>query len=287
MRTGNTQPTGAQQLAALKAKQQQLLGAIKEAQEVAEEPSVPKGPQHGTVSMYNNHGCRCDDCRAASSAYMMQYRLSKGYKPRPEAAHGTVARYNNHGCRCDACKRAMRAYSAEHRVRVPNDNHGLANYNRGCRCDECKLAKSEYSKKRAAQKKADRLTWKHGTEYTYTAKKCRCDECTRVASEARRKRKAATPPSAFVPPSAHGTVNGYDHYGCRCAECKRAKAAYKRAARGGARELSKRAQHGTQYRYRTWGCRCTDCTRANTEAVRNYRQRKLAKLDTQSKSEDD
>jgi hypothetical protein len=29
---------------------------------------------HGTYSGYTNHGCRCDECRQANSAYMREYR---------------------------------------------------------------------------------------------------------------------------------------------------------------------------------------------------------------------
>jgi len=37
---------------------------------------------HGTVAGYTNRGCRCDDCRAAYSAYRQVYRSTPEYKER-------------------------------------------------------------------------------------------------------------------------------------------------------------------------------------------------------------
>jgi predicted DNA-binding transcriptional regulator AlpA len=34
-------------------------------------------PQHGSVSMYTNAGCRCVECRAAQAAYMRGYNRRK------------------------------------------------------------------------------------------------------------------------------------------------------------------------------------------------------------------
>ena len=32
-------------------------------------PLADDDPRHGTIGGYNNHGCRCDRCRAAIAAY--------------------------------------------------------------------------------------------------------------------------------------------------------------------------------------------------------------------------
>ena len=37
----------------------------------------PYQPTHGTASTYNNWGCRCDLCRAASAAYARELRARR------------------------------------------------------------------------------------------------------------------------------------------------------------------------------------------------------------------
>ena len=39
--------------------------------------------KHGTTSEYNNHGCRCDECRAACAVQMKEWRYRTGKTPRP------------------------------------------------------------------------------------------------------------------------------------------------------------------------------------------------------------
>lgn len=34
-------------------------------------------PNHGELSRYSKHACRCGDCRAASTAYMREWRRKK------------------------------------------------------------------------------------------------------------------------------------------------------------------------------------------------------------------
>ena len=41
-------------------------------------PGRAQEAEHGTVSMYNNHKCRCQKCRIAANAYNKQRRRRKG-----------------------------------------------------------------------------------------------------------------------------------------------------------------------------------------------------------------
>lgn len=47
-------------------------------------PKIPKTPTpHGTIGGYNNHRCRCDECRAANTRNMRRYRDEKLTGPCP------------------------------------------------------------------------------------------------------------------------------------------------------------------------------------------------------------
>jgi hypothetical protein len=95
----------------------------------------PRPWQHGTVTGYKNHHCRCDVCRAAGVGYDVE--IKKGACARcgaptsskytvthcracrfdlVEAAHGTEARYKR--CRCDECRAASSAARRRRRARV-------------------------------------------------------------------------------------------------------------------------------------------------------------------------
>ena len=70
----------------------------------------------GTVhnaGMYNNHGCRCDVCRAAHTAACGVRRSERyAYTARhglPLGVEHNAWTYNNWGCRCDACRGAHAA----------------------------------------------------------------------------------------------------------------------------------------------------------------------------------
>lgn len=86
----------------------------------------PRRPlEHGTVHGYSVHRCRCDDCRAANTAYHRDLAARKraglpvqdrGRKSADEG-HGTVRRYWR-GCRCDECRTARRTYVAEWKLRT-------------------------------------------------------------------------------------------------------------------------------------------------------------------------
>lgn len=73
--------------------------------------------QHGTLSMYTNRGCRCDDCREAARVHQEKLRRSKGIKAREYATHGSVSYYRKRGCRCDLCREASAAAAREYRAK--------------------------------------------------------------------------------------------------------------------------------------------------------------------------
>lgn len=76
--------------------------------------SGPKPAEHGTVGMYNNHKCRCTECRRAMREYSSARRRAAGAKEYKKATHGTLSKYNQ-GCRCASCKGAGRVYHRQKR----------------------------------------------------------------------------------------------------------------------------------------------------------------------------
>jgi hypothetical protein len=78
--------------------------------------------EHGSLSRYT-YGCRCDDCRAAKSAYAREWsrRARKELElaarlPASRRRHGLRSTYNR-GCRCDACRAASSAYEKTRHTR--------------------------------------------------------------------------------------------------------------------------------------------------------------------------
>lgn len=73
----------------------------------------PADAQHGQISTYSNHKCRCESCRAANAAYqralLARYREAGG-----RGQHGTAYRYQT-GCRCTECRAAHAAADREYR----------------------------------------------------------------------------------------------------------------------------------------------------------------------------
>lgn len=61
---------------------------------------------HGENRGYQR-GCRCDDCRAAHSAYNIRRRRARAATPPELIPHGTSG-YSNYGCRCPVCSEAQR-----------------------------------------------------------------------------------------------------------------------------------------------------------------------------------
>lgn len=86
-----------------------------------------RGPvEHGTRATYQNHSCRCDECRAAQAAYQL---LFKRRADPAQAPHGTTTGYSSWNCRCVPCREAHAA-----RMRVWRARRGMSpNY----RCVEC------------------------------------------------------------------------------------------------------------------------------------------------------
>ena len=71
----------------------------------------PARGTHGTISAYRY--CHCDLCRAAKSAWMRDYDVRTGRRPRhpPQPyVHGTRRMYVTKHCRCDLCKLANNTY---------------------------------------------------------------------------------------------------------------------------------------------------------------------------------
>jgi hypothetical protein len=73
-------------------------------------------PPHGTAGRYNNHKCRCGECREAWRIYIRERSWRLGYhrpldqvlserRATAEARdnHGTETRYQL-GCRCQVCR---------------------------------------------------------------------------------------------------------------------------------------------------------------------------------------
>jgi hypothetical protein len=61
------------------------------------------GQNHGTASAYNNYGCRCERCRAASTAARRAWVESLQDRQFADVPHGTPSGYRNWGCRCEPC----------------------------------------------------------------------------------------------------------------------------------------------------------------------------------------
>ena len=60
---------------------------------------------HGLPSTYR-HGCRCEDCRVAHTAYTVVERAVRAERLAADptlAPHGKRTTYTNWGCRCALC----------------------------------------------------------------------------------------------------------------------------------------------------------------------------------------
>ena len=147
-----------------------------------------KNIQHGTMSGYVTHRCRCSKCKFAQYVYNFQYvtgmKLEQVQELRKTMsidelathigirrysvakllkddviAHGTATGYTYHGCRCNRCKHAN---NERHLKQIKKDReleHGTANtyQNYGCRCELCTQAASEYNRQRYKyQKRKDK-----------------------------------------------------------------------------------------------------------------------------------
>jgi hypothetical protein len=68
--------------------------------------------EHGSLTMYTHHKCRCDLCKQANREQSRKYRNSV---PRKLLEHGTVNMYTYHKCRCELCTKAQRDKAKEYR----------------------------------------------------------------------------------------------------------------------------------------------------------------------------
>ena len=136
------------------------------------EPAMsPKGyvgtkAPHGTHSRYSNHGCRCEECRAANTRYNLAYRHRTGRslpmdeylsQRRADAEarhnHGTETRYQL-GCRCDKCRVAAAVARAQRRAA----ERERRSFQPTCpRCGEVCPSSARYCTACAARGRATRL----------------------------------------------------------------------------------------------------------------------------------
>lgn len=64
--------------------------------------------EHGTLSGYQYHGCRCDPCTAANTLAVTTAKLKRIERARIEGIpdhvqHGIPSTYENWNCRCSPC----------------------------------------------------------------------------------------------------------------------------------------------------------------------------------------
>lgn len=72
---------------------------------------------HGTITAYVHHRCRCERCKQANTEYRRKQKVKRyaivaegGGLP-DHVPHGHSA-YTNWGCRCETCTKAFSAYNA-------------------------------------------------------------------------------------------------------------------------------------------------------------------------------
>lgn len=104
-----------------------------------------RDPRHGTTNGYGNHGCRCDACRQANTAYMKE----RGF-----------GGYAKNKCACGNLKRVPARQCRECVDRERAADHGTeSRYSSGCRCDECRTAASAAKRERRIK---SRVPCSHG-----------------------------------------------------------------------------------------------------------------------------
>ncbi len=74
---------------------------------------------HGSLSTYTNHRCRCARCREAQAAAQRDARRRRAVRFAADpslAEHGTNLAYVEWGCRCQPCTEAHTAVKAAWRA---------------------------------------------------------------------------------------------------------------------------------------------------------------------------
>jgi hypothetical protein len=98
-------------------------------------------PRHGTMNGYSNHGCRCNGCRIANTAYYRAHRQG-GYRQDACPTCGKPKRVIARQCR--GCENAERE--------AP---HGTESRYQRCWCDECRQAASDARRRRRPSKSSN------------------------------------------------------------------------------------------------------------------------------------
>lgn len=70
--------------------------------------------EHGTITQYFNHDCRCDECRKVGAEYARDARARRADLSVPTHLHGKNSTYVNYVCRCQPCKDAHAAYQRQY-----------------------------------------------------------------------------------------------------------------------------------------------------------------------------
>jgi hypothetical protein len=144
--------------------------------------------KHGTISAYNNAHCRCDECRAAKSAWVAAHRnpdAEAARRQRYKERHGgtcvdcgartSLKAKGDVAQRCAACRRAYKA-AAE---------HGLSAYRYGCRCAECRAANAAHRRIWWRRHHPPRPVPDHGTRARFQ-RGCTCPLCVEANRASKR-----------------------------------------------------------------------------------------------------
>jgi hypothetical protein len=96
---------------------------------------------HGTFDGYNNHGCRCEECKKAASDYHRSRRV-----PCPGGCGTLIYGRYKPGRMCNTCTRK--------RMRKKLVHGTEPGYAKGCRCKRCTAAANQARRERRQRSKA-------------------------------------------------------------------------------------------------------------------------------------
>lgn len=136
--------------------------------------------KHGTITGYQYHKCRCDECKEAARDYKRQYkaRLLTTLNAHPDdPRHGKLGSYQA-GCRCDSCLAIGREHGRTYMAKWTREN------------PERQAAIAErHTEKALKELSEDPDDPRHGKEGTYTLG-CRCGRCRDAHRTKNRERDA-------------------------------------------------------------------------------------------------
>lgn len=75
---------------------------------------------HGSPTMHQRRGCRCNECRTAYNRRRATMRRSRALRLAQDptlAPHGSTSTYSNWGCRCNECRAAWSTLMRERAAR--------------------------------------------------------------------------------------------------------------------------------------------------------------------------